>query len=64
MKYQDYYCNYIIKPLENLKKEIVEKYMKSIFFKKYYKNLLDNIDKELLEKYQKFYEISALDYKD
>lgn len=53
MNYLKSYCENIIKPIENKRNEIEEKYYSSIFFKKSYKKTLDKLDDELFNKYKK-----------
>ncbi len=59
MEYLDSYRKLIIEPLEEYKRNIIEKYEKSLFFKKYYENILDKIEEELMNKYQKYYYMSV-----
>lgn len=56
------YIKLVIKPLEEFKKKIIRKYIKSFFFKKHYEELLDKIEIELINKYQKFYDMSMEEY--
>lgn len=63
MDYLDDYRKLIIEPLEDLKKELIRKYMKSFFFKKHYGKLLDKIEVELIKKYEKYYEMSVDEFK-
>lgn len=63
MNYLEDYRNQVIKPLENMKIEVIKKCCKTFFFKKYYGELLNKIEDELLNKYQKYYEMSVEDYK-
>jgi len=53
MDYLKMYCDYIIKPIEDMKNEVEKKYYSSIFFKKSYKKLLVKLNDELFSKYQK-----------
>ena len=62
MDYLKDYSRLVIEPLEDLKKEIISKYMKSFFFKKHYEELLDKIEVELIKKYEKYYEMSVEEY--
>lgn len=62
MDYLDDYSRLVIKPLEEFKKKIIRKYIKSFFFKKHYEELLDKIEIELINKYQKFYDMSMEEY--
>ena len=59
MEYLDSYRKLIIEPLEEYKRNIIEKYEKSLFFKKYYENILEKIEEELMNKYQKYYYMSV-----
>ena len=52
MNYLKSYCENIIKPIENKRNEIEEKYYSSIFFKKSYKKSLDKLDDELFNKFK------------
>ena len=63
MDYLKDYSRLVIEPLEDLKKEVIRKYMKSFFFKKHYEELLDKIEVELIKKYEKYYEMSMEEYK-
>lgn len=62
MNYLDNYSRLVIEPLEDLKKEVIRKYIKSFFFKKSYEELLDKIEVELIKKYEKYYEMSVEEY--
>lgn len=62
MDYLDDYSRLVIKPLEEFKKKIIRKYIKSFFFKKQYQELLDKIEIELINKYEKFYKMSVEEY--
>lgn len=62
MDYLDDYRRLVIEPLEEFKKKIIRKYIKSFFFKKQYQELLDKIEIELINKYEKFYKISVEEY--
>ena len=62
MDYLEVYRQLVIKPLENMKEEVILKYFKSFFFKKRYKELLDRIEAELVSKYEKYYEMSVDEY--
>lgn len=62
MDYLDDYRRLVIKPLEKMKEEVIQKYFKSIFSKKHYKELLDKIEVELISKYEKYYEMSVDEY--
>ena len=62
MDYLEDYRQLVIKPLENMKEEVILKYFKSFFFKKHYKELLDKIEVELISKYEKYYEMSVEEY--
>lgn len=62
MDYLEDYRWLVIKPLEEMKEEVIRKYFKSFFFKKHYKELLDKIEVELISKYEKYYEISVEEY--
>ena len=59
MDYLEDYRWLVIKPLEEMKEEVIRKYFKSFFFKKRYKELLDRIE---AEKYEKYYEMSVDEY--
>lgn len=63
MDYLDDYRKLIIEPLEDLKKEVIRKYIKSFLFKKHYEELLDKIEVELIKKYEKYYEMSVDEFK-
>ena len=60
--YLEDYRRLVIKPLEEMKEEVIRKYFKSFFFKKHYKELLDKIEVELISKYEKYYEMSVEEY--
>lgn len=62
MDYLEDYRRLVIKPLEEMKEEVIQKYFKSFFFKKRYKELLDKIEVELISKYEKYYEMSVDEY--
>ena len=62
MHYLDNYSRLVIEPLEDFKKEVIRKYIKSFFFKKSYEELLDKIEVELIKKYEKYYEMSVEEY--
>lgn len=62
MYYLEDYSRLVIEPLEDFKKEVIRKYIKSFFFKKSYEKLLDKIEIELIKKYEKYYEISVEEY--
>ena len=62
MDYLEDYRRLVIKPLEEMKEEVIQKYFKSFFFKKRYKELLDKIEVELISKYEKYYEMSDDEY--
>lgn len=62
MDYLETYKNCVIKPLEDIKAEVIKKYCKSFFFKKKYAKLLDKVEAELINKYQKYYEMCAEEY--
>ena len=62
MDYLEDYRQLVIKPLENMKEEVILKYFKSFVFKKRYKELLDRIAAELVSKYEKYYEMSVDEY--
>ena len=49
MDYLEDYSRLVIEPLEDLKKEVIKKYMKSFFFKKHYEKLIDKIEIELIK---------------
>ena len=59
MNYLEDYSRLVIKPLEDFKKEVISRYMRSFFFKKQYQELLDKIEIELINKYEKFYKMSV-----
>ena len=63
MNFLNDYRRLIIEPLEDLKKEVIRKYMESFFFKKHYGKLLDKIEVELIKKYEKYYEMSIDEFK-
>ena len=62
MYYLEDYSRLVIEPLEDFKKEVIRKYIKSLFFKKSYEKLLDKIEVELIKKYGKYYEMSVEEY--
>ena len=62
MYYLEDYSRLVIEPLEDFKKEVIRKYIKSFFFKKSYEKLLDKIEVELIKKYEKYYEMSVEEY--
>ena len=62
MYYLEDYSRLVIEPLEDFKKEVIRKYIKSFFFKKSYEELLDKIEVELIKKYEKYYEMSVEEY--
>ena len=62
MYYLEDYSRLVIEPLEDFKKEVIRKYIKSFFFKKSYEKLLDKIEVELIKKYGKYYEMSVEEY--
>lgn len=62
MYYLEDYSRLVIEPLEDFKKEVIRKYIKSFFFKKSYEKLLDKIEIELIKKYEKYYEMSVEEY--
>lgn len=62
MNYLEDYSRLVIKPLEDFKKEVISRYMRSFFFKKQYQELLDKIEIELINKYEKFYKMSVEEY--
>lgn len=62
MNYLEDYRRLVIKPLEEMKEDVIQKYLKSFFFKKHYKELLDKIEVELISKYEKYYEMSVDQY--
>lgn len=62
MYYLEDYSRLIIEPLEDFKKKVIRKYIKSFFFKKSYEELLDKIEVELIKKYEKYYEMSVEKY--
>ncbi len=62
MHYLEDYSRLVIEPLEDFKKEVIRKYIKSFFFKKSYEELLDKIEVELIKKYEKYYEMSVEEY--
>lgn len=57
MEYLESYKKLIIRPLEEYKRNIIRKYEKSLFFKKYYEKMLDKIEEDLMNKYQKYYDM-------
>ena len=62
MYYLEDYSRLVIEPLEDFKKEVIRKYIKSFFFNKSYEKLLDKIEVELIKKYEKYYEMSVEEY--
>lgn len=62
MYYLEDYSRLVIEPLEDFKKEVIRKYIKSFFFRKSYEELLDKIEVELIKKYEKYYEMSVEEY--
>ena len=66
MEYLESYKKLIIRPLEEYKRNIIRKYEKSLFFKKYYEKMLDKIEEELMIKYQKYYDmgINEIDFQE
>ena len=62
MYYLEDYSRLVIEPLEDFKKEVIRKYIKSFFFNKSYEKLLDKKEVELIKKYEKYYEMSVEEY--
>lgn len=56
------YRRLVIKPLEDMKAEVIKKYFTTFFFRKSYSELLDKIENELIIKYQRYYEMSVEEY--
>ena len=62
MDYLEDYRSMVIKPLEDMKAEVIRKYFKTFFFKKHYEELLNKIEADLISKYEKYYEMSVEEY--
>lgn len=56
------YRRLVIKPLEDMKAEVIKKYFTTFIFRKSYRELLDKIENELIIKYQRYYEMSVEEY--